>query len=244
MDISTITIKICRHAKSKHNTGELDILEVGDHRIPLSDEGVAQAVEVGRQHADFLGKEGTLFYCSPYLRARQTMENILMGADLLIPGCDTKLKVYEDPQLREVEHGYKLLKEQEKLRKIHGWFYYRYAGGESPADCYDRCASFIESMFRHVERKKAHQVFICTHGLTARILVMRFLYLTVEQFESLANPDNCDVITIAPRAELVDPQFVTRRWGAVGLRFYEKQSTGSLKKEDDKKIACEVQDAS
>lgn len=37
---------------------------------------------------------------------------------------------------------------QSELLKIHGWFYYRFRGGESPADCYDRASSFLESMMR------------------------------------------------------------------------------------------------
>ena len=27
---------------------------------------------------------------------------------------------------------------QTELRRTHGWFYYRFHGGESPADCFDR----------------------------------------------------------------------------------------------------------
>ena len=220
MDITDLTIKICRHAKSKQNSGCLDVRDIGDYRIPLADEGAAQALQVGRENAAFLRAPGTLFYRSPYLRVRQTMENILLGANLQSPGGEPEVRVYEDPQLREVEHGYKSVDEQERMRELHGWFYYRFEGGESPADCYDRCASFIESMMQVISRKHGiHQVFICTHGLTARLLVMRFLYLTVEQFEIMENPQNCDVITIAPRHKLVNPQFVSRRWGVEGLRL-------------------------
>ncbi|HEY9793306.1 MAG TPA: phosphoglycerate mutase family protein [Candidatus Obscuribacterales bacterium] len=222
MDISKLIVKICRHAQSMQNTGEIEISQIGDYRIPLSGQGAEDAAAVGRQLATFLRTPGILFYRSPYLRARQTIESILIGAGLVQRGQEAMVHVYEDPQLREVEHGYNSIEEQEKLRAIHGSFYYRFAGGESPADCYDRCASFIESMFRQVERKNATRVFICTHGLTARILVMRFLHLTVEQFELLANPRNCDVITIAPRASLTNPQFVTQRWGVVGLRFRDR----------------------
>lgn len=151
------------------------------------------------------------------------MDNILLGAGLQEPGGQPEVRVYEDPQLREVEHGYKCIDEQGPMRELHGWFYYRYEGGESPADCYDRCASFIESMMQQIRRKPStHQVFICTHGLTTRLLVMRFLYLSVEQFEIMENPQNCDVITIAPKEKLLKPQFVSRRWGVVGLRLRDK----------------------
>ncbi len=229
MDITDLTIKICRHARSKQNTGCLDIRDIGDYRVPLADEGSAQALQVGRENALFLRTPGTLFYCSPYLRVRQTMENILLGAGLQLPSEAPDVRVYEDPQLREVEHGYKCVDEQEPMRELHGWFYYRFEGGESPADCYDRCASFIESMIQQVRRKPGtRQVFICTHGLTARLLVMRFLYLSVEQFELMENPQNCDVITIAPRAKLLNPQFVSRRWGVVGLRLSQESEAGRL----------------
>lgn len=225
MDILDLTIKICRHGKSKQNTGCLDVRDIGDFRIPLADEGVAESVHVGRQNAEFLQAPGTLFYRSPYLRVRQTMDNILLGAGLQQPGGEPSVRIYEDPQLREVEHGYKSIEEQISMRELHGWFYYRFEGGESPADCYDRCASFIASMMEQVKRKPGtRQVFICTHGLTARVLVMRFLYLSVEQFEIMENPHNCDVITIAPLSKLVNPQFTSRRWGVVGLRLAQESN--------------------
>lgn len=228
MDITDLTIKICRHGKSKQNTGCVDIRDVGDYRVPLADEGLDEALQVGRDNAEFLRAPGTLFYRSPYLRVRQTMDNILRGAGLQLPGGEPAVRVYEDPQLREVEHGYKSVDDQITMRELHGWFYYRYEGGESPADCYDRCASFIESLMHQVRRKTGtRQVFICTHGLTARLLVMRFLYLSVEQFELMQNPHNCDVITIAPLDTLVNPQFKSRRWGVVGLRLYEDAKDGT-----------------
>jgi broad specificity phosphatase PhoE len=228
-DITDLTIKICRHAQSQQNTGSIDIREVGDYRVPLADEGAKQAFQTGRDNADFLRGPGTLFYRSPYLRVRQTMDNILIGAGLAVPGGEPMVRIYEDPQLREVEHGYKDVNEQERMREIHGWFYYRFEGGESPADCYDRCASFIEGMMQQVRRKRGtSQVFICTHGLTARLLVMRYLYLTVDQFERLENPHNCDVITIAPRMTLDNPQFASRRWGVIGLRLREDSEAACI----------------
>ena len=221
MDISDLTIKICRHAKSQQNNGLLHIRDIGDHRIPLAEGAEEDALQVGRDNAEFLQAPGTLIYRSPYLRVRQTMDNILRGALLMSSLGDPLVRVYEDPQLREVEHGYKDIDDQQPLREIHGWFYYRYEGGESPADCYDRCATFIGSLIEQVRRKDASRVFICTHGLAARVLVMRFLYLSVEQFELIQNPKNCDVITIARRETLLNPQFTSRRWGVTGLRLYD-----------------------
>jgi len=209
-----LTIKLVRHGESEANVGHVTSLEVGDHSIPLSTQGAMQAVQAGRKIGrEFL--EGALVYASPYRRTRETLAGILEGAGV---ANRADLRVYEDPRLREVEHGYDEVAAQEELRKVHGWFYYRFRGGESPADCYDRTSNFLESMMRQAERKKADRVLIVTHGLTIRCFVMRFLHLSVEEFDRLANPQNCAVVTIADRTSLADTcQFSSGSWGVEGL---------------------------
>lgn len=209
-----LCIKLVRHGESEANTGKMHAYEAGDHAIPLSARGVEQARDVGRR----IGKEflvGALVYTSPYRRTRDTLREIYTGCGLDPP--DIPRGLYEDPRLREVEHGYEPPEPQEELRKRHGWFYYRFRGGESPADCYDRTSSFLESMMRQVERKQAERVLIATHGLTIRCFVMRFLHLSVEQFDSLANPHNCAIVTLADRDTLEQPLFTSGRWGVDGI---------------------------
>lgn len=153
-----------------------------------------------------------MVYCSPYRRTRETASEIVRAAD--ISGAK---KIYEDPRLREVERGYMGDESQHHLRKVHGWFYYRHASGESPADCYDRTSAFLESLMRQAVRLDAEKILIVTHGMTIRCFVTRFLHLTVEQFESMANPHNCSVITIGSAAGLVAPVFTCDRWGIDGI---------------------------
>ncbi len=206
----SLTIKLVRHGQSRANVGEVDAKDVGDYTIELTASGHEQARAVGAS----LGRaylEDALIYCSPYTRTRQTLRSILEGAG--VPDA----RVYEDPRLREVEHGYAEYDAQETRRRTHGWFYYRFEGGESPADCFDRTSSFLESLMRQVERKGAQHVLIVTHGLTIRCFAMRYLHLTVEQFDELANPNNCDVVTIAEKASLESPGWVTGNWGLTGL---------------------------
>jgi broad specificity phosphatase PhoE len=208
-----LTIKLVRHGESRANTGELRSHEFGDHAIPLSERGQEQARQAGQS----IGKEfltGALAYVSPYKRTRETLQHLLAGA-----GVEAPDRIYDDPRLREVEHGYEPIEPQEKLRETHGWFYYRFRGGESPADCYDRTSSFLESMMRQVERKKTDRVLIVTHGLTIRCFVMRFLHLTVEDFDQLANPANCAVITIGDKNALQDCVFTSGSWGVTGLKL-------------------------
>jgi broad specificity phosphatase PhoE len=214
----SVIVKLVRHGTSKANTGEMDPQVVGDFRIPLADIGHEQALSAGAAiGAEFL--RGALIYTSPYLRARQTLQGLLDGAR--VPSGPGQVRVYEDPRLREVDHGYASVRDQQEMRETHGWFYYRYSGGESPADCFDRTSGFLEGLMRQVPRKNADHVLIVTHGLTIRCFVMRFLHLTVEQFEEILNPGNGDIITLANRDTLQDTQFTWGHWAVAGLRLDE-----------------------
>src|ERR1700754_1961527 len=189
----SLIIKLVRHGQSLANVGEVNPHEVGDHTVGLTSRGKEQARLAGQQlGAEFL--TDALAYCSPFRRARETMAGLLDGAGIPSGG----VRIFEDPRLREVEHGYTDVKSQAALRQAHGWFYYRFHGGESPADCYDRTTGFLESLMRQVERKQATHALVVTHSLTIRCFVMRFLHLTVEQFDVMAGPTNCDIITLAP----------------------------------------------
>jgi broad specificity phosphatase PhoE len=212
-----LTIKLVRHGESDANIGKVTSHEFGDHAVPLSERGHEQARDVGRAMGRaFL--DGALIYASPYRRTRETLGGILDGAGVSTGEIG---RVYEDPRLREVEHGYEDVATQTELRERHGWFYYRFRGGESPADCYDRASSFLESLMRQVERKRGERVLVVTHGLFIRCFVMRFLHLSVEQFDRLANPRNCDLITLADKSTLDGSVFTSGRWGVTGLALRE-----------------------
>ncbi len=62
---------------------------------------------------------------------------------------------------------------------------------------------------------------IVTHGLTIRCFVMRFLHLTVEQFDVMDNPANCEIITLGPRDTIPQPLFQAAAWAVGGLRARE-----------------------
>lgn len=211
-------IKLIRHGQSQSNIGEVMSHNVGDHKIHLTSTGIEQARDVGKKIGkDFI--ENCLFYRSPYSRTRETSIALLQGA-----GLDYKKQlVLEDPRLREAERGYVDAESQHTLREIHGWFYYRHAGGESPADVYDRSSAFMESAIREINRSKKENILIVTHGMTIRCIISRFMHLTVEQFEQMKNPKNCAVITISrlheAQGEII---FSNDRWAVTGdLTLYK-----------------------
>jgi broad specificity phosphatase PhoE len=102
----------------------------------------------------------------------------------------------------------------------YGHFYYRYRGGESAADCFDRVSGFLDTFVWSIKSRRSKQALLVTHGLALRVFVMRFLHLTVEQFDKIANPHNADIVTLAPRETFQAPQFVSGPWGVGGLRKY------------------------
>jgi broad specificity phosphatase PhoE len=208
-------IKLVRHGESEANVADPAQPPAADHCVPLTLRGVEQARLAGRSlGSDYI--KGCLIYTSPFLRARQTLTAILEGAGLV----PEEVTSWEDPRLREVDHGYSDVPSQHGMVAIHGHFYYRYHGGESPADCYDRVSGFLESFVRRIQRTQSRKALLVTHGLALRVFVMRMFHMTVEQFDAIANPRNGDIITVAPKETLQAPQFTSTRWGVEGLRRY------------------------
>jgi broad specificity phosphatase PhoE len=74
---------------------------------------------------------------------------------------------------------------------------------------------------RSLQKTDSRQALIVTHGLALRVFVMRFLHLTVEQFDEIANPQNTDIVTISYAKNLRDCLFISGKWGVEGLRPYE-----------------------
>jgi len=146
-----------------------------------------QAEEAGRRLRSMLRPDDTLqFYTSPYLRTRETTEGILKtltGEDPEqgpSPFPMHKIKVYEEPRLREQDFGnfQPCSAEMERMwqeRADYGHFFYRIPNGESAADAYDRVSGFNESLWRQFGETDFPSVCVLvTHGLMTRIFLMKW----------------------------------------------------------------------
>jgi broad specificity phosphatase PhoE len=158
-----------------------------DMDVPLSPLGVQQAAALGRWLGALPGdRRPNVLLCSPYLRARQTMQAALDAAAL--PAED--LSVVVDERLREKEFGvldrltragirakYPELAEQ----YTHvGKFYFRPPGGESWCDVILRLRSMLDTVTREYRGERvlviAHQVIvICLRYLLERLDEERIL---------------------------------------------------------------------
>jgi broad specificity phosphatase PhoE len=207
-------IILIRHAQSEGNKNREIHQTIPDHRVKLTQDGLAQARDAGRRLKKLLRPDDTLhFFTSPYRRTRETTEGIL--ETLTAPDQDdtdaeagprpspfqrSDIKVYEEPRLREQDFGnfQPCSAEMERMwqeRADYGHFFYRIPNGESAADAYDRVSGFNESLWRQFgEDDFASVCVLVTHGLMSRVFLMKWYHFTVEYFEDLRNVNHCEFL--------------------------------------------------
>jgi broad specificity phosphatase PhoE len=192
-------IILVRHGESEGNLDRNTYAEKQDYKLLLTPAGEKQAAEAGKKLKEIIGNERTLFYISPLWRTRMTFEYLAKDFDREM------YRWKEDPRLREQEWGhFRDLKANIQIdaeRNKFGTFYYRIKDGESCADVYDRVSDFMHSLYRDFEKPYFPQnVVIVTHGMTLRLFLMRWFHWTVEEFETLRNPRNAEIIVMEQEA--------------------------------------------
>ncbi|KAL2185080.1 phosphoglycerate mutase-like protein [Thermothelomyces heterothallicus CBS 203.75] len=198
-------IILIRHAQSEGNKNRDIHQTIPDHRVKLTPEGWQQAYDAGRRLRALLREDDTLhFFTSPYRRTRETTEGILATLTSDDPEPSPfkrdKIKVYEEPRLREQDFGnfQPCSAEMERMwqeRADYGHFFYRIPNGESAADAYDRISGFNESLWRQFgEDDFASVCVLVTHGLMSRIFLMKWYHFSVEYFEDLRNVNHCEFL--------------------------------------------------
>ena len=195
------TICLVRHGQSEGNVNKAIYKTTPDYALRLTPLGVEQAIEAGKVLRNMLGNTIPQFYVSPFWRTRDTYFHIRTAWN---PETikDRLTNFYEDPRLREQEwHGSLPVdgydQDAEKNRDEFGHFYYRFNGGESCADVFDRVSDFMNTLNRDFEKPYfPENCVIVTHGMTLRVFLMRWMHLTVEEFELFANPANCGIVTL------------------------------------------------
>jgi broad specificity phosphatase PhoE len=187
-------IILVRHGESEANVDHSVYSKIPDNKISLTEKGKEQAHEAAKKLKEIIGDGGIKFYVSPYLRGRQTFEILSSVFD------KNNYTEIVDPRIREQEfHNLKEIDREEydkKIRRLMGKFYFRFTNGESGADVYDRVSLFLETLFREIDDVNRHpyeNVVLVCHGLLMRLFVMRYFKWSVEKFDLMANPTNCEI---------------------------------------------------
>ncbi|CAL9114746.1 PGAM [Musa troglodytarum] len=208
-------IILVRHGESQGNLDMAAYTTTPDCRIPLTPLGVEQARTAGERIQQVVSEGGraarwkVYFYVSPYERTRATLRE--MGRAF---SRKRIIGVREECRIREQDFGNFQVEERMKViketRERFGRFFFRFPEGESAADVFDRVASFMESLWRDIDMRRLEQddsldvnLVIVSHGLTSRVFLMKWFKWTVDQFERLNNPDNCEfrVMQLGPGGE-------------------------------------------
>ena len=99
------------------------------------------------------------------------------------------------------------LDEAQEMGRWGARFYHRREKAESPADVYDRVSDFWSSVLSQDYALRTHfdpsrqaikggkdsALLVVTHGMTMRLLLMRYFDWSHNTFETVFNPSNCDM---------------------------------------------------
>jgi broad specificity phosphatase PhoE len=188
-------IILIRHGESEGNADNTLYQTTPDFALKLSPRGILQAKAAGKTISEIIGTGSLHVYLSPYHRTRETYRYIAetIGANVV--------NTVEDPRLREQDWGHLRHPDDNKgisqERDNFSTFYSRIPDGESGADVFDRISNFLDTLHRDVEKIDfPENMLIVTHGLTLRLFLMRWFHWSVEEFESLRNPKNCQIVVL------------------------------------------------
>jgi len=219
-----------RHGESEANVNRTITTTVPDYCLHLTERGREQALDAGVRLRSIFKQESVMFIYSPYTRTQETLNGILRAWE-----GEERPKTRPDVRIREQEFGNydgANMREMQKEKKSFGPFFYRFANGESPADCYDRASSFLESMYRQWEDNEFENQVIVGHGLMNLVLLMRLCRIPVQDFNSLDSLKNCEFVVLTRPED--DTKLTIEYMWAPG----EEKSYGDLRRMDASNVKC------
>jgi len=193
-------IILIRHGESEGNVDREQYGITPDFSLNLTKKGIDQARIAGAELKHIIGSETVGVYISPFYRTRQTFKYLRENIEENITNAS------EDPRIREQEWGHlRPLEENEGIkveRNEYSTFYYRIPDGESGADVFDRVSTFLETLHRDFRKSDfPDNALIVTHGMTLRLFLMRWYHWTVEEFENIRNPKNCQIVVMEKQGD-------------------------------------------
>jgi broad specificity phosphatase PhoE len=89
-------------------------------------------------------------------------------------------------------------REIEIARYKEGVLVYRFPNGESGQQLVARFKLFVENLRNNFQREDfPENIVILTHGFEMRVFLMVWFGWSTSYFESLANPRNCEMVTLS-----------------------------------------------
>lgn len=199
-------ILLVRHGESIANIDQSVYVNIADHAIPLSEEGLNQAKAAGLFINSFyqqMPKPPKLIriWTSPYERARQTAEMIAKKIHKIkfdlkehINLCEQQFGLFDGvPEEEWAERFPEEYNHYKKCEDQKGRFWARMPLGESRFDVAVRVHQAFGTFHRDADWHNTRDIIVICHGVTLRAFVMQWLHLTPEWFDSESNPVNCAI---------------------------------------------------
>lgn len=210
-------IYFVRHGESMANVDLNEYKNKPDHAIELTPKGIEQAENTGRFFAQHFQKmKDDLGYMphvrlwqSPYLRTRQTADGILSQCNEFIESRR------EDTMLVEQQFGlFDGLTEEEQQQMYpieyqhychnlthNGKYWASFPQGESPFDVDKRTRLMQGTFARDAEKHGIEHIIVVSHGITTRVMTMRYLHESYEYYNNERNPANGSVRLLERQAD-------------------------------------------
>ena len=173
-----VRVTLVRHGQSEGNVDPTKYATVGDHALSLTPLGFNQARKAG-ERVEGAREYYPTYYVSPYKRALQTLESMLLACRF------SKPYVTVCPLLREREwsdrHG------------VDDPVWSRPEQGESLAQCYDRVVAF----FNTIDWTTPNQdIVIVGHGEWIKLAIIYLENKNFNDYHSYPHLANGDVYTV------------------------------------------------
>lgn len=145
-------IILIRHGESLGNVDDKAYVTTPDWKVPITPKGRNQANKAGETLNSLIDADEFVFlYYSPYLRTRQTVDEIVKHLK-----SRQIISSREEPRISEQQFGnFQNVKEvlyAKQERHEFGRFYYRFKSGEAGLDVYSRVSSFISTLLRDCQQ--------------------------------------------------------------------------------------------
>ena len=189
-------IIVMRHAESLEDVDNTVYAHTTDLDIALSSKGEKQAKNMRAKLLDLIDGKTVHFYMSPGLRLKQTYD--LMTTRL--PG-GIKYSFIVEPLILKQFWGDVTVENRREIeiaRYKEGVLVYKFPNGESGYQLIERFKLFTNNLHKNFQKKDfPRNIVILTHGFEMRVFLMVWFGWDNSYFEKLANPRNCETITLS-----------------------------------------------
>lgn len=189
-------IIVMRHAESLEDIDKTVYAHTADLDVALSPNGEKQSVNVSAKLIGLLSGKTVHFYMSPGLRLRQSYDLITSRFPKMIEHSFTVETLILKQFWGDVTVENR--REIEIARYKEGVLVYRFPNGESGPQLVQRFRLFVKNLQKAFQKEDfPENIVILTHGFEMRVFLMVWFGWSVSYFESLANPRNCEMVSMS-----------------------------------------------